>query len=871
MRSHRLARGPRAALVESLEGRTLLSSYYFSAAGNDATGNGSQAAPWATINKLNTLDLNPGDQVFFRGGDTFSGGINIDPTDAGTAANPVTINSYGTGRATISAGNGNAIHAYNCAGYDIKNLVLVGSPLTGSPLTTTNTGSGISFYNDAAGDVIYSRIRIDNVEAHGFRDGILIGSWLATGNTGSGGYNDVRITNSSVHGNHWTAVSTYAYTNKKVHTNVYVGNVRAFDNPGDWSATTFNTGNGIRLGGVNGGTIEYCVAYNNGWQNRPVSGPVGIWAYESNNVTIQYNESYGNRTAGGDGGGFDLDGAVTNSVMQYNYSHDNDGAGFLLAQYAGATAWGGNIIRYNISENDGRRGGLAAIELWYASSSSPIANAQIYNNTIYLTPANSATLFTWAVRFNAGGMNNVHFRNNNIVTTGGVRLINNAYTNHTNVRFEGNNYWSSGGSFRITWGSTTYNSLAAFRTATGQERVNSVDVGLSADPKLNSPGGGGTIGNPRLLGSLTAYKLRLDSPLRDAGLNLTQSPFNLNVGTRDYYGAALPQNQSFDIGAHEAIPGPWQNQDVGAVNFGGTAKHDLSNNTWTLTGSGADIWNTADQFQYAYQTLHGDGSIIARVDSVQNVDQWTKAGVMIRESLAVGSKHASMFVTPTTVKGVSFQYRNATNGTSAATSVTGLTAPYWVKLTRAGANITAYRSADGQTWTQVGSPVAISMTTDVYAGLALTSHNANAVASATFSNVQITGGTNLLTNGGFESGLPPWTTSGSASRVTSGARTGTAAGALTGSGQLLYNVTGLTANTTYTFRGFLKAAAGETLSLGVSNYGGPDRSMAITSASWTQGFITFTTGATNTSAQLYIRKTAGAGLSLADDLELLIT
>ena len=85
MLSRRPARR-RSFLIESLEHRTLLSSYYFSAAGNDTTGTGTQAAPWATINKLNSLDLNAGDSVFFRGGDIFSGGIYLNPTDAGASA-----------------------------------------------------------------------------------------------------------------------------------------------------------------------------------------------------------------------------------------------------------------------------------------------------------------------------------------------------------------------------------------------------------------------------------------------------------------------------------------------------------------------------------------------------------------------------------------------------------------------------------------------------------------------------------------------------------------------------------------------------------------------------------------------------------------
>src|SRR5688572_18957656 len=99
--TRRAASVGRATSVERLENRVLLASYYFSAAGNDTTGTGTQAAPWATIAKLNALDLNPADSVFFRGGDTFTGKIDLVPTDTGTSASPVTINSYGTGRATI--------------------------------------------------------------------------------------------------------------------------------------------------------------------------------------------------------------------------------------------------------------------------------------------------------------------------------------------------------------------------------------------------------------------------------------------------------------------------------------------------------------------------------------------------------------------------------------------------------------------------------------------------------------------------------------------------------------------------------------------------------------------------------------------------
>jgi hypothetical protein len=81
---------------------------------------------------------------------------------------------------------------------------------------------------------------------------------------------------------------------------------------------------------------------------------VGIWTAGSNRVTIQYCESYNNHTkTSTDGGGYDFDWDVTNSTIQYCYSHNNDGPGYIMA--AGTHTNSGNVIRYSVSENDGRR------------------------------------------------------------------------------------------------------------------------------------------------------------------------------------------------------------------------------------------------------------------------------------------------------------------------------------------------------------------------------------------------------------------------------------------------------------------------------------------------------------------------------------
>jgi hypothetical protein len=166
--------------------------------------------------------------------------------------------------------------------------------------------------------------------------------------------------------------------------------------------------------------------------------------------------------------------------------------------------------------------------------------------------------------------------------------------------------------------------------------------------------------------------------------------------------------------------------------------------TYTMTASGADIWNVngieADQFHFAYKMLSGTGSIIAKVNSVENTNGWAKAGVMIRESLNPDSAHAFACVTP--ANGVASQGRPSTGGTSFNYNQTGVAAPYWVKLERSVSGLfTVSHSANGSTWSTVTGAVAqnISMGSNVYIGLALTSHDAALTCQAVFSNVTTTG------------------------------------------------------------------------------------------------------------------------------------
>jgi hypothetical protein len=174
--------------------------------------------------------------------------------------------------------------------------------------------------------------------------------------------------------------------------------------------------------------------------------------------------------------------------------------------------------------------------------------------------------------------------------------------------------------------------------------------------------------------------------------------------------------------------------------------------TYTMTASGADIWNQADEFHYAFKMLTGPGSIVAKVESVEQTDNWAKAGVMIRETLDAGSKFAAIYITSTNADGTAtngcrFQARtdtdiDATSDTAVATAEqTAIIAPYWVKLDRDFAgNFRGYYSSDGVTWQSMSwNSQNIPMASNVYIGLAVTSHNAAATCEAKYSNVTITG------------------------------------------------------------------------------------------------------------------------------------
>ncbi|MCH4824005.1 right-handed parallel beta-helix repeat-containing protein [Gramella lutea] len=508
-------------------------TYFISSTGVDSNTGLSPDDAWKSIEKLNEIQFQPGDQILFKGGEEFSGNLNLDSEDANNSANPVLISSYGEGRAKIKAGNDTGIYAYNTSGIKIDNLIIEGSGMH------TNNSSGISFYNDLSGDVKLDYVEITNSEVYGFKEfGIVIGAY-----NGNSGYTNVLIENNKVHDCLDVGISSYGeFSSSKTgyaHSNITVRNCEVYNIEGYSKGK--HSGNGILLSDVQNSVIEHCTVYNSGSGNTSCGGPVGIWYWDADQVTIQYSEVYNMSSGSGcDGGGFDLDGGVTNGVMQYNYSHDNDGAGFMAGQFTGSRPMKNIIIRYNISENDAATNG-GSVYLFNGNNGT-MSDIYVYNNTLYLSEK-SSNQGSANIKYTPWKAlkNNMNFYNNILFASNGADLINipEGYDGY----FAGNLYYSSS-DFSIKYKGLTYTSLEDFRS-TGNELHNGTDSGFEGDPLLNNPGNGETIGYGNNISNLNAYLLQSASPAKNAGIEISDS------GSRDYFGNII-SGSSDDIGAHQA-------------------------------------------------------------------------------------------------------------------------------------------------------------------------------------------------------------------------------------------------------------------------------------------------------------------------------
>lgn len=504
--------------------------YYLSPSGDDDAEGTAPERAWKTLARASRADFAPGDAILLEGGQAFEGTLKFNRHDGGTREAPIRIGSHRleeAGPATIRAGKGRGIDIYNASWIEVSHLRVTGDG------PRANKASGILLHTsrpEGAGHV-----KIEHVHVSGFgKHGISIGAWES-----NRGYRDVQILHCVTHDNRRTGILTWGPWGPGIyaHSEIYIAHCEAY---------RMKEGSGITLSSVQGGIVERSIAHHNG---EHFSGAAGIWAWDSDQILFQFNESYENKTVGVDGDGFDFDGGVTNSVMQYNYSHDNDAAGFLLAQYPGAPqAMNHIVIRYNISENDCRKKGYGAIHVWNGEDTHRISNVQIYQNTIYLGPG--PILTDRSAIAVASPTKSVAVRNNLFYTSGGELLVS-VVPDQEELLFQSNAYWSGDSPFQMNWKGSLYKSLGEWLDAADdQERLGSRVLAVCEDPLLDNPGGGGTLrAKDDLAQALSAYRLRAGSPLLRRGLNLRHT-FGIDPGDHGFYGTPLPQGVHPAIGAN---------------------------------------------------------------------------------------------------------------------------------------------------------------------------------------------------------------------------------------------------------------------------------------------------------------------------------
>ena len=544
----------------SLCGGCLAGPIYLAAAGSDANAC-TISQPCQTVAHLNGLTLQSGASIFLNKGDTFGGGIII-------KTGPVTIDAYGSGAApVISSGNSApCVSAYDVPSVTVQNITCTGGG------NTTNTTNGIEVENDQGGNTKLAGPTINNVTMTGYGgNGIVV-----YGATGASGYNNTTITNNVVHDTTGNQIDRAAcidvlafpanYGNGT--TNPSFNNVTITGNL-VYNCTGKEGGQGPGGGHWNGVGIVVAqastillsknVAHDIGATSS--SGTVGIWCYDANACTISFNEVYNqfNGSAGfGTSTAYDLDGGVTNSVMEYNYSYANQIGYFLFPYNDGVltTQWTNNYARYNISQFD-------LVGLSVGSQNQTAENCAMYNNTVI-----GAQLYAFSVDFGDPSFSgNCVIANNLFNTYIGASFQIYDLGQHSSLVLDGNTY--SGNVNVWSWGGTTYSTFATWKAGSGQD-AHAVNA---ANPGIINLG----------LGDQTCYvsgipagpapcpygnQLLASSALVSAGIDLTQAPYSLNVGTIDYYGNTIPHSGHYNIGADGS---------AGQSGTGGTAALDPSN------------------------------------------------------------------------------------------------------------------------------------------------------------------------------------------------------------------------------------------------------------------------------------------------------
>jgi hypothetical protein len=267
---------------------------------------------------------------------------------------------------------------------------------------------------------------------------------------------------------------------------MYVGHCLAYHNHGTRGLPQ-HSGSGIVLGGVKRGMIEYCEQYESGDQSDAYAtgGPVGIWAWNSDTVTIQFCKSHNMATANNaDGGGFDLDGATYNSVMQYNVSWNNYGYGYQLYDFF----WGlhsNNVVRYNVTIGDGKvtSGRRPTPGQGVLPGFGNLIDESFHHNVVYVE--NEGDSDVKFLQINQWPGDGLAYHDNLYLAGTSIRPFDADSATGTNLAMFNNFYFFNGPPLPFIWNDTTYNTINEWRADTGLDTNSLFFVGpFSSSPNV---------------------------------------------------------------------------------------------------------------------------------------------------------------------------------------------------------------------------------------------------------------------------------------------------------------------------------------------------------------------------------------------------
>ncbi|MET8340844.1 carbohydrate binding domain-containing protein [Streptosporangium canum] len=457
-------------------------------------GTGTVASPWNNLATVSATTFGPGDTILFKRGTVCTG--QLYPKGSGAPGKPIVADAYGTGAQPEIAGAGqvkDAVYLYNQEYWELRNLAVTNKAATAA------LRGGVRIMAKDFGTLDY--IRLTNLTVHdvkGDNTKLSVGiSMEVEGTTTPTKFNDVILDGNEVHTVDRTGISNSTTWSCKPSMGCTDAAKPAYTPWTNvvWRNNTIHDigGDGMIMRYLDRGIAEHNVAYD--INMRSGQNNAGIWTIASNDNIIQYNEAYRVRRPAGtaDGNAWDADFGDDRAVIQYNYSHDNEGGMVLLCGKCGSgTSSTGTIVRYNVSQNDGSR-------IVYAVGQT---NAKFYNNTIYL-PAGSTTKI-----IEQDKATTIEFKNNIFVNlgTGGYTYTAADYT------FLGN---------------TFYGYHPANEPADAAK--------LTSDPLFTAPGTGPS-----------GYRLRVGSPARASGVLVADN------GGKDFAGAPVPSVCAPDRGAFQA-------------------------------------------------------------------------------------------------------------------------------------------------------------------------------------------------------------------------------------------------------------------------------------------------------------------------------